>query len=456
MFSCALYPATPAFLAGVEREVRHQARRLRDHPCLALWCGNNEDLGALTWFPESRANRDRYLVDYDRLNEGVIGRTLRRAATPPAPSGPARHRAGRGDYSDNWHDDSRGDMHYWSVWHEGKPFSAYREVTPRFCSEFGYQSFPSLETIRSFADEGSLNVTSPVMEHHQRHPRGNSIITEMLTRYFRVPEGFESFVYLSQVQQALAIRTAVEYWRHLRPSCMGTLYWQLNDTLARVLVVVPGVQREVEAAALRGEEVLRPAPRGRLPRGRRGAGLGHERQPREIRGPAHAAPPRFLRHDPAPGGMRGNGSRGISAHALAPASRAPPGRRRRRRNAGAAAPDSCFLHLALDAGEQSSENELFFTDYKRCAIAQACVRAYAGPPSPKSGKGRGFAVTLSTDKPAFFVALDAEGVPGEFDDNCFTLLPDAPRTIAFQPLDSTTLPAFRKALSVRHLRDTYR
>ncbi len=76
MFSCALYPSTPGFLASVEREIRHQVKRLRDHPSIALWCGNNEDVGALTWFPESKKNRDRYIVDYDRLNEGVIGRVV--------------------------------------------------------------------------------------------------------------------------------------------------------------------------------------------------------------------------------------------------------------------------------------------------------------------------------------------------------------------------------------------
>ena len=100
-----------------------EALRLQSHACLALWCGNNEDVGALTWYPESRANRDRYLVDYDRLNEGVIGRTLD-ACDPTRTFWPSSPSGGRGDYSDNWHDDSRGDMHYWTVWHEGKPLSA--------------------------------------------------------------------------------------------------------------------------------------------------------------------------------------------------------------------------------------------------------------------------------------------------------------------------------------------
>lgn len=228
MFSCAIYPAEPSFLQEVERECAYQVKRLMSHPCLALWCGNNENLGALNWFPETRAQHDRYLVDYDRLYEGTIGATVRRIDPrrrywPSSPSG------GSGDYSDGWHDDRRGDMHYWSVWHEGRPFEAYYEVTPRFCSEFGFQSYPSLGTVREFAPPEEHNLTSPVMEHHQRHPRGNSIILETMARYFRIPEGFANFLYLSQVQQYRAVGTAVEYWRSRRPVCEGILYWQLND-----------------------------------------------------------------------------------------------------------------------------------------------------------------------------------------------------------------------------------
>jgi beta-mannosidase len=121
-------------------------------------------------------------------------------------------------------------MHYWSVWHEGKPFEAYREVTPRFCSEFGFQSFPSRTDIQAFCPEDQLNITSPVMESHQRNDRGNTIIISTISRYFRFPSSFDHILYLSQVQQAMAINTAVNFWRSRRPVCMGTLYWQLNDT----------------------------------------------------------------------------------------------------------------------------------------------------------------------------------------------------------------------------------
>jgi beta-mannosidase len=228
MFSCSLYPSERWFLDEVRQEVRAQVRRLMSHPSIALWCGNNENIGALGWYEESRQNPGRYLIDFDRLNHGVIAEEVHAADDSRVfwPSSPA---AGEGNFSDNWHDDSSGDMHYWSVWHEGKPFSAYYEVTPRFCSEFGFQSFPDRATLERVVAPEQLNPTSPQMEHHQRNPRGNTVILETMSRYFRFPFDVDHFLYLSQVQQAMAIGMAVDYWRSRRPVSMGALYWQLND-----------------------------------------------------------------------------------------------------------------------------------------------------------------------------------------------------------------------------------
>ncbi|HKL59607.1 MAG TPA: glycoside hydrolase family 2 protein, partial [Sphaerochaeta sp.] len=228
MFSCSMYPSNPEFLANVEFELRYQIPRLRDHASIALWCGNNEDLGAIGWYEESKNNPWRYVIDYDRLNEGTVGRVIQEL-DPTRQWWPSSPSAGPGDYSDNWHNDNKGDMHFWSVWHEGKPFEEYYSINPRFVSEFGYQSFPSLSTVEEYASPSEHNLTSEVMEHHQKNDRGNSIIIENFSRYFRFPHGFEQMLYLSQVQQAMAMKTAIEYWRTLRPHCMGTLYWQLND-----------------------------------------------------------------------------------------------------------------------------------------------------------------------------------------------------------------------------------
>ena len=439
MFSCALYPATPSFLASVEREIRHQVKRLRHHACIALWCGNNEDVGALTWFPESKKDRDRYIVDYDRLNEGVIGRVVDEC-DPTRTFWPSSPSAGRGDYSDNWHDDRRGDMHYWSVWHEGRPFSAYYDVTPRFCSEFGYQSFPSVRTIRSYATEEDFNVTSPVMEHHQRHPRGNSAITEMFTRYFRVPEGFESFVYLSQVQQAMAIKTAVEYWRSLRPLCMGTLYWQLNDNwpvCSWSSLEYDGSWKLLHYAARRFFSPLLLC--AWIKDGGVQVMLVND-LPADARAKATVSVMGFdgsvLRTETVDARAPAGCARLLKSWPLAEISPRP---------------ETAFVHLALESSSGTFYNELFLTEPKRSALARVNVGLEVGP-----GKEGSVSVRLTSDAPAFHVALDTGEVRGELSDNDFTLVPGTPRSVDFHATRPVALEKLRRIISVRHLRDTYR
>lgn len=228
MFACHLYPSTPEFLAEVAAEVDDVVGRINHHACLALWCGDNELIGALGWFDESRKDRDRYLVNYDRLNRTIETRLL--SLLPDANWWPSSPSPGPMSFGDAWHDDAAGDMHFWSVWHEGREFDHYRDVRPRFCSEFGFQSYPSLSVIEGFAAPEDWNIAAPVMESHQKNAGGNARIAETMFRYFRFPVDFAQFVYLSQVQQGLAIKTAVEAWRGIKPQCMGTLYWQLNDT----------------------------------------------------------------------------------------------------------------------------------------------------------------------------------------------------------------------------------
>ena len=431
MFSCALYPATPKFLENVRQEARHQVKRLRDHACLALWCGNNEDVGALNWFEESRKNRDRYLVDYDRLNEGVLGQTVdecdpTRTFWPSSPCG------GRGDYSDCWHADNRGDMHYWSVWHEGKSLDAYHTITPRFCSEFGYQSFPSLDTIRQYAPKNQFNVTAPIMEWHQRNVGGNSRITEMFSRYFRLPEGFANFVYLSQVQQALAIKTAVEHWRHLRPTCLGTLYWQLNDNwpvCSWASLDYGGKWKLLHYAAKKFYAPVLVSAFQRKEGQLEVWVTNDQRTP--VRGTVVAEVRNFsgklIRRYRLPARVAAGSAKLIKKWNVADLS---------------ADPANAFLQVTFNG----ATNTHFFTEYKRCELAQPRVRIQVG---------KGYRVTLRTDKPAFFISLNANGIPGEFTDNCLTLLPGQAQTLTFTPKHPVTLAAFRKSLTLHHLRGTY-
>ncbi len=227
MFACSAYPANEAFLDNVKEEIRYQVRRLADHPSIALWCGNNENewLGARGDYDAEKVDWEDLKADYHKLNEETVGAVVReedsdRSFWPSSPSS-------RGEAPPN--DQSIGDNHYWDVWHEEKPFSDYLTTKPRFVSEFGYQSFPSTELLLTAMEEGDLNPTSPIMEHHQRHPEGNKLITRRMTDHFRFPFSFDDFVYLSQVQQGLAMKTAIEHWRRLKPHSMGAIYWQLND-----------------------------------------------------------------------------------------------------------------------------------------------------------------------------------------------------------------------------------
>lgn len=224
MFSCSLYPSTDDFIENVVNELEYQIPRLKSHPSLAMWCGDNEVIGATGWYDN---NRTQWLINHDRLNN-ALGKAVRRL-DPDRVFWPSSPCGGPGNLNDAWHDDSSGDMHYWEVWHGSKSFDAYYNIKPRFCSEFGYQSFPSLETVKKFCPEDQMNVFSSVMDHHQKCSMGNAPMISMFGRYFRMPESFEGFLYLSQLQQALAIKTGVEYWRTLKPRCMGTIYWQLND-----------------------------------------------------------------------------------------------------------------------------------------------------------------------------------------------------------------------------------
>ncbi len=231
MFACNHYPAGDrAWLASVRAEAVQQTRRLSRFASTVLLCGDNELRGTLDWWEITRRHRDRYLANYVRLNaalEDVVA--VEAPSTPWWPSSPSTG-AGPDGWGNAWKDDASGDMHFWDVWHEAAPFDAYRKVHPRFCSEFGFQSLPSMPLVERFAAPEERHVSSATMEVHQRNVGGNARIVETLVRHFRFPDSFARTVYLSQVQQAMAIETAVAAWRSTKPRCGGILYWQLNDT----------------------------------------------------------------------------------------------------------------------------------------------------------------------------------------------------------------------------------
>lgn len=227
MFACAMYPGDTAFINSVELEATQQIKRLRNHPSIALWCGNNENSeGWHRWgwqHNRSQAEKDSIWADYQRLFNGllpVIVDSL--TSTNYWESSP---QYGRGNPKHQF----TGDAHYWGVWHDAEPFENFESKVPRFMSEYGFQSFPEMDAIDLFAEEQDHHFKSEVMKVHQKHPRGNSLIKEYMLRDYQAPADFESFVYLSQVLQAEGMGIGIEAHRRAKPYNMGTLYWQFND-----------------------------------------------------------------------------------------------------------------------------------------------------------------------------------------------------------------------------------
>jgi beta-mannosidase len=227
MFACALYPGDAAFLDSVRQEAEYQVRRLRNHPSVALWCGNNEnEAGLYHWGWREKMPReahDHYKAVFDELLPDVCRRLdPDRLYWPSSPASDVKTTGAP-------QDPSRGDVHAWEVWGRGDPPEFYKTIHARFVSEFGFQSFPEMKTIAAFTAEEDRRLQSPVMALHQRAPGGNERIREYLERQYGVPEDFDRFVLLTQIQQAEAIRVGVEHFRRIRPRCMGSLYWQIND-----------------------------------------------------------------------------------------------------------------------------------------------------------------------------------------------------------------------------------
>ncbi len=224
MFACAVYNLTEAFEETITAEFVDNIRRLRSHPSLALWCGNNEMeqfAGSGMWI---RAMRQK--SDYIKMFQYIIPKVLK-AEDPQAFYWPSSPSSG-GDF-DEPGDPSRGDVHDWDVWHGLKPFTDYRNYLFSYVSEFGFQSFPCMETIASFTLPEDRNVFSYIMEKHQRNATANGRIVTYLSQNYLYPATLDKLVYASQLLQAQAMQYGVEHWRRNRGRCMGAVIWQLND-----------------------------------------------------------------------------------------------------------------------------------------------------------------------------------------------------------------------------------
>ncbi|HKK41866.1 MAG TPA: glycoside hydrolase family 2 protein, partial [Bacteroidales bacterium] len=252
-FAFAIYqmPGDKEFLNSISHEVSENIKRLRNHPSIVLWCGNNETeliwkmvmkrffglktpdfdmplfnaLKSIPITPVREETTEKVIKAYDDVFYGIIPDSINRLDHNKRPYWPSSPSSGGKDEPYN---QLSGDAHYY-VAYMNAPFEAYYTERSRFFSEHGFQSYPDFNTVKKFTESADWDYLSPIMQYHQRASNGNQVIDKYMKMYYHYPKDFETYLYVSQVMQADVMKIAFETHRRSRPFTMGTLYWQLND-----------------------------------------------------------------------------------------------------------------------------------------------------------------------------------------------------------------------------------
>lgn len=439
LFGCALYPGDDdAFAENVRLEAEAAVKRLRPHTCLALWAGNNEiESGWFEW-GWSKTHPERIWRAYERIFHDILPAAVaafdgRRAYIP---SSPTSQEVGHPN------DPASGDAHLWNVWHGQDDHAGYLKCDHRFVSEFGFQSIPAMETMRAAIPADEMRLDSPAMLQHQKSPGGNEKVDRAVRRWFGRPKDFASLVYLSQVYQALTVRTGVEHWRRSAPRTMGALYWQANDCWPVASWAGLDFFGRWKALHYAARRFFAPYL---------ASGLSDEQGARVWATADFEAPPanaeliwqvrtcdgRVLRE-------------GYRPERLEPGRTSEP-LEIRWADAfdGPAAPLYAVAELRVD-GKAVSRTVLLATPPADAPLADPglCI---------KTRKARGGAVVdVAAKRLALAVYLEAEGCPGRFADNFFDLLPGEKRAVKFmaqEPLGAADVENLARRLRVMTLYD---
>jgi len=426
-FACSSYPAfDEAFMENVKQEARDQLRRLRHHACIAVWCGNNE-ISLMTkkrWSDESMGR-----ADYDKLFKDLLGGQVRELAPQ------ANYVSGSPDC---------GDLHYWQVWHGGKPFAAYRTLTG-FLSEFGFQSFPEPKTVRSYTrEEDCVSVMTPIMQWHQRSAgNGNQRIQKTTLRYFRPPKDFESALWLSQILQAYGIKLGAEHWRRTMPESMGCLFWQYDDCWPVASWSSVDYFGRWKALQFLARRFYAPLLVSALENPRRGTVEIHVssdcRESRAGRLSWHVTDTggKTLMQGETPVELPPRQSRKVNTLKL----------HQQIRSHGR---NNVLVWLKLEVtGQTVSENLAGFVPPKDLPLTDPELKATVAE------TGDGFLVAVTADKPALWCWLDLPDVDAMYSDNFVHVSPDTPTQIRVRPAQTMTKDEFAQALRVCSLFDTY-
>ena len=437
MFGCSLYPADEAFLENVRQEAADNVKRLRNHPSIVIWVGNNEiESGWFHWGWKERFPASLW-DDYRKIFYGVLPDVC--ASLDPSrpywPSSPSSN------LKDDPESQKMGDLHYWQVWHASAPFAEYEKQFPRFMSEYGFQSFPQLETVATYTEPADRDVSSPVMMVHQRHPRGNQLIREYMLREYPEPKDFESFLYVSQVLQAEGIKIGAEHLRRIMPHNMGSLFWQIDDcwpVASWSSIDYTGRWKALQYYARRFYNDILISPHEES--GNISLYVVSDR----LQATAAQLQVSLLDFE---GHTLWNQQQDIQVAALnsksywnIPIDELLAGK------------DSksvfLFTELLVD-GKTVSRNEHFFQPYKKLLLPRPQISVQAVRTQT------GIRITLSSDKLARAVYLSAPNYPGFFVDNYFDLIPGRKVEVEFRARGPVNLADFQKRLMIRSLADAF-
>ena len=441
MFACSSYPSFDAdFMASVRAEAVDNVRRIRHHACIALWCGNNEieQMCIAPQWEGKKMSLDDYVKLFDKLLPEVIA-----AEDPTRPYWPSSGHSPLGDRYDH-RNPKWGDAHLWEVWHGRRPFEWYRTCEHRFNSEFGFQSFPEPKTVRTYTEPGERNVTSRIMEHHQRSGIGNTVIMQYMLDWFRLPVGFENTVWTSQILQGMAIKYAVEHWRRSMPRGMGTLYWQLNDTWPVASWSSLDYFGRWKALHYMARDFFAPVLLSALEDLDKGTVELHLTNDR--REPFKGRLTWTLTD------LDGNVLAEEASDAAAPA-----GKNKRvckleldepLKRWG---PRELLLWVKLEAGGVTvSRNLTTFARPKHLDLREPAVT-----PKIKKAGGQAFEITLKAKRPALWTWLELADTDARFSGNFLHVGPHEPIGVLCTPATKLTAAEFRNQLRVRSLFDTY-
>lgn len=450
MFACVMYPGDQDFLDNVRQEAIDNVRRLRNHPCIALWVGNNEidtawqnDVpgGGWKWKEQyTQAQRDQMWATYQAIFHQMLPQVVSQhdAQRFYWPSSPLAAWDGKDvRHADIATPQQSGDIHYWGVWWAQKPFSIYRSRIGRFMSEYGFQSFPEFRTIEAFAQPGDYGIFSEVMKAHQRSYIGNGTIKTYMERDYKVPADFRQFLYVGQVLQAEGIKVAMEAHRARMPYCMGSLFWQINDCWpvaswssidyygrwkAQQYFARKSFARELVTSWIVDDTVKVSVVSDRL-----------QDTPAVLTLRMMDFHGKVLKTIKRPLLLKANSASEVLAEPVASL-------------LNRAAPQTVLMHSSLMSGRAVlAEDVLYFSPVKDLALPNASLSVKV------KDLGGEFAIGLRSNGLVKNLYLNLDEVDGVFSDNYFDLLPHTAKVIRFGPAAPVNAKTIESGLKMVHM-----